>query len=276
MTDALTPKNLSELLPLIDNENKRISAGCTDIMVALRVGKLKPKPLIDINGVEDIKRIFEKDNKVYIGSNVAISDIVENKIVRENFPILIKAIESIGSPQIRNRATLGGNIQNASPSGDSILALLLLEAELVLSSTEGERVVNLGSFIKGVGKTDIKNNEFIEYIVIDKKFRNSEYYFEKVGLRSAMVISIASMGVLYTIKDNKFIDVSIALGAVAPKVMRIAEVEEFLIGKEKNIDNLSTAGEMIYRAVSPIDDVRASAAYRRQVCKNLILRLLDR
>jgi len=274
MAKVLIPKTLAELLPNIDNGEKRITAGCTDIMVAVRNGRIPYKTCIDINDIDEIKNIYEEGEKIYIGSNVPLSSVVDNSLVKDNFPVLKKAVNSIGSPQIRNRATLGGNIQNASPSGDSILALTVLDAKLILSSLRGDRQINIGDFIKGPGKTDLRNDEFIKYIVVPKTFSMYEGYFEKVGLRNAMVISVASIAVLYSIENNMFKDIHIAYGAVAPRIIKATEAEEFLKGKDLNKENLLAAGELICKAVTPIDDIRASAEYRRQVCKNLILRLL--
>jgi len=274
MAEVLVPKTLAELLPNINNEEKRITAGCTDVIVGLRSGRITYKPMIDINEIEEIKIIYEDDDNVYIGSNVPLNKVIHNELIQKNFSVLKKAIESIGSLQIRNRATIGGNIQNGSPSGDCILALTVLRAKVALRSLSGRRQVDIKDFIKGPGRTDLRNDEFIEYIAIPKIFLKYQGYFEKVGLRNAMVISIASMAVVYKLENNLVKDINIAYGAVAPKVLQLTEVENFLKEKELNRENLTAAGELISRAVSPIDDVRASAEYRREVCKNLILRLL--
>lgn len=275
MEQVIVAKNLGELLENLDNDKRRIVAGCTDVMVALRNGKLQPKPILDINEVQEIKQVFEKENKVYIGSNVSLSTIIEDKLVDDNFKVLVKALKTIGSSQIRNRATLGGNIQNASPSSDGILALILLDAELILKSLNGERIVKIIDFISGVGRTELKPNEFIEYIVLDKKYSSFNCYFEKVGLRNAMVISISSIGVLIKLSKNIIEDIRIAYGAVAPKVIRIQKAEQFLKGKELNKNNLTKVQEIIEESISPISDIRSSANYRLEVSKNLILRLLD-
>lgn len=273
--EIMIPKTLNELLPNINNSKKRIAAGCTDIMVSIRSGKMNYMPIIDINKIEEIKKIFIYDNKIYIGSNIKLSDILENEMINNYFPILIKAIETIGSPQIRNMATLGGNIANASPSGDSIIPLILLNSTVILKSLEEERELLINDFIKGVGKTDLRNNEFIQYICIPLIYTNYEGYFEKVGLRSSMIISVTSMGIMYKLETGIINDIKIAYGAVAPKVLRIYEAENYLKGKELNKINLIEAGKMIFNAVSPIDDIRASKEYRKLLCKNLIMRLLD-
>lgn len=275
MEQVIIAKSLGELLENLDNDKRRLIAGSTDVMVALRNGKLQPKPIIDINDVQEIKQIFEKENKVYIGSNVSLNNIIDNKLVDDNFKVLAKALKTVGSNQIRNRATLGGNIQNASPSSDGILALTLLDAGLILKSLRGERTIKICDFISGVGKTELKHDEFIEYIILDKKYSSHNSYFEKVGLRNAMVISVSSMGVLIKLNKNIIEDIRIAYGAVAPKVIRIQKAEQFLIGKELDKNNLIKVQDIIGESISPISDVRASSDYRLQVSKNLILRLLD-
>lgn len=273
--EILIPKTIEELLPNIDNENRRITAGCTDIVVALRNNKLACKQNIDITEITELKKIFEKDHRIYIGSNVNLADICCSQLISKDYKILVDAIKTIGSPQIRNRATLAGNVQNASPSGDGILALVLLDASLILGSSRGQRENSVEDFILGVGKTELKNDEFIKYIVLHKKYKGFSSYFEKVGLRGAMAISIASMGVLFKEEAGVIKDIRIVYGAVAAKVLRLKEAEDYLKGRCLEEKVLTEAGEIIGRAVSPIDDLRASAEYRRAVCKNLIMRLLE-
>ena len=275
MREVLIPKTIEELLTNIDNENRRITAGYTDIVVALRNNKLACKPTIDITEIMDLKKIFKKDERIYIGGNVPLSDICHCQLIRKDYKVLVDAIETIGSPQIRNRATLAGNVQNASPSGDGILALVLLGASVILRSIRGQREITVENFIIGVGRTDLKNQEFIEYIVLNNVYEGYTSYFEKVGLRSAMVISIASIGVLFKEEAGAVKDIRIVYGAVAPSVLRLKEAEDYLKGKYLEEKTLTEAGEIIGKAVSPIEDLRASAEYRRAVCKNLIMRLLE-
>lgn len=275
MMEVFIPKTISELLPNIDNEKRRISAGCTDITVALRSNKYICKPTIDITEIAELKEILEKKDRIYIGCNVTLSEICENDLIKKDFKVLVDAVKTIGSPQIRNRATLAGNVQNASPSGDGTLALVLLEASIVLRSLRGAREVLVEDFILGAGKTDLKNDEFIEYIVLNKAYRDYSSYFEKVGLRGAMVISVASMGALINAEERVIKDIRLVFGAVAPKILRLKEAEEFLKGKKLEEKTLKEAGDIIGKSVTPIDDLRASAEYRRTVCRNLILRLWE-
>jgi CO/xanthine dehydrogenase FAD-binding subunit len=275
MMEILIPKTIEELLPSIDNENRRMTAGCTDIVVALRNNKLTRKPTIDITEITELKKIFEKNDRIYIGGNVSLSEICHCELIKKDYKILVDAIKTIGSPQIRNRATLAGNVQNASPSGDGILVLVLLDASLILGSSRGQREISVEEFILGVGKTELKNDEFIQYIVLHKKYNGFSSYFEKVGLRGAMAISIASMGVLFNEEAGVIKDIRIVYGAVASRVLRLKGAEDYLKGRCLEEKVLTEAGEIIGRAVSPIDDLRASAEYRRAVCKNLIMRLLE-
>jgi xanthine dehydrogenase small subunit len=273
--DIIIPKTIEELLSNINNEKRRITGGYTDIVVGLRNNKLTYKPTIDITEIAELKNIFEKENRIYIGGNVTLSDVCESQLINKDFKILVDAVKTIGSPQIRNRATLAGNVQNASPSGDGTLALVLLNASLKLRSMRGEREISVEDFVFGVGKTDLKNDEFIEYIVLNEAYSSYEPYFEKVGLRGAMVISVASMGVLLKEENGIVQDIRIAFGAVAPIILRAKAAEEFLKGRQLEEKTLSEAGEIIGTIVTPIDDLRSSAEYRKTVCKNLILRLLE-
>jgi xanthine dehydrogenase small subunit len=275
IVESIIPKTINELLPEIDNEKVRITAGSTDIVVGLRNNKLTYKPCIDITEISELKNIFEKEDRIYIGGNVTLSEICESQLINKDFKVLVDAVKTIGSPQIRNRATLSGNVQNASPSGDGTLALILLNASLILRSMRGEREISVEDFILGVGKTDLKNDEFIEYILLNKDYNSYISYFEKVGLRGAMVISVASIGVLLKEENGIVQNIRIAFGAVAPKILRATAAEEFLKGKQLEEQVLADAGEIISQLVAPIDDLRASAEYRKAVCKNLILRLLE-
>lgn len=273
--EPLVPQKLEELLPLIDNEKRRIAAGCTDIIVAVKAGKLNLMPIIDINNIEEINNIKVQDGVILIGGNVTLSNIIKNEIITRKVSILTKALKTIGSPQIRNRATLAGNICNASPSGDGILALTCLDAGLILRSESGQRMISIADFITGVGKKDLHNDEFIEYITIPDKYSEYESYYEKVGLRNSMVISICSMALMYKEQDEIVKDIRIAYGAVAPKTIRIIEAENYLKGKKINQENIKEASRIIEKSVMPIGDVRASAEYRKKVSKNLIFRILE-
>jgi CO/xanthine dehydrogenase FAD-binding subunit len=170
---------------------------------------------------------------------------------------------------------LGGNLQNASPSGDGILALMLLGASLILRSLKGKREVYVEDFILGPGRTVLEKDEFIECIVIKKSFADFSHYFEKVGLRNAMIIAVASMGILLKLQENRIVDVRIGFGAVAPTAVRAKVCESFMKGKILNEELLEAAGEIIVNEISPIDDLRASAEYRKKVCRNLLKRLLQ-
>lgn len=275
MSDILIPNSVSELLPLIDNKNRRLVAGATDIMVALKVSKIKEMPIIDLNKVGEIKKVFIKNNDIFIGSNVTLSEIINNNMIKVELPLLVQALKTIGSPQIRNRATLGGNIGNASPSGDGTLASFALKGRLLLKSARGEREVSIKDFIVGVGKNCLEADEFIEYIIFERAYKCYKPYFEKVGLRNSMVISIASLAMLLKTEDKIISDVVICYGAVAPSIREAKTCENYLIGKELTKENISEASVLVLKDISPITDVRASKEYRERVCENLLFRLTE-
>lgn len=275
MNDILAPRSVSELLPLIDNKNRRIVAGATDIMVALRVSKIKEMSMLDINKLDDIKKIFIKNNQIYIGSNVTLSEIIDNPIINAELPLLVKALKTIGSPQIRNRATLGGNISNASPSGDGTLASIALKGRVLLKSAKAERIISIKEFILGVGKTSLEADEFIEYIIFDKAYKCYKPYYEKIGLRHSMVISIASIAVLLKAEGNIISDIIICYGAVAPCIIEAKNCEKYLIGKELTKESILEAKKFVIMDINPISDLRASKEYRERVCENMLFRLME-
>ncbi|NCU33278.1 MAG: xanthine dehydrogenase family protein subunit M, partial [Candidatus Moranbacteria bacterium] len=180
------------------------------------------------------------------------------------------------STQIRNRGTLAGNVVNASPAGDGILALYLLDAVLeIVKKDNSHKNIRIIDFIKGPGRTSLTVGEFVRSIKIPYMGRNYRSVFRKIGQRKAMAISIASMGLLIEKKGKMISDVKIAFGSVAPTVLRITEMEQEAFGRELNTETAEMFSEIVYRSVTPIDDVRASADYRRKVCRNLVKELIS-
>ena len=196
-------------------------------------------------------------------------------MITNELPLLIKGIKTIGSPQIRNIASLGGNIGNASPSGDGLLVSCALDATLLLKSKRGERRIKLVNFILGPSKTSLLEDEFIEYIVFNNSYNNYRPYYEKVGLRNAMIISIASMSMLVKTRNRIIEDIILYFGAVAKAACRAEKCEKFLINKEINYENIEKASYLILEDIKPISDLRASEGYRKALSRNLLFRLIS-
>lgn len=267
------PKNLNEALELAREygNNKRFLAGGTDLIVRLKDNLIKEDNIIDIKDIIELKGISEKGDRIEIGSLVTFSEIIESEILNKYSPLLVLASKKIGSPQIRNKGTIGGNLCNASPAGDSIPPLMCEEAELVLKSIEKERVIKIDEFFWGPGKTCLNNDEILVKIVI-KKWKNSHSgFFNKLGQRNALTIAIASNCVKIDREDGVIKDIKISLGSVAPTVVRAKKVEEALLySKKLNEDELLKISSLVENEIDPITDVRGSREYRIEVSKYLL------
>lgn len=273
--DFITPKTLQEVLPCLNENNgkKQIIAGGTDLVVKIRDKQILPDTVIDISEVEELAGIYEKSGFLTIGSTTTLTEIAENEIVKKHYPLLAQAAASVGAVQIRNRATVGGNVSNASPAADTVPALIALGAIATVVSTEQERKVPLEELYVGVGKTVFGSNELLKSLNIPEPAENSAGVFFKLGKRKAQAISIVNGAVQIGVDDNKckFTNVRIAIGSVAPTVLRLKEAEESLLGKRINRENIETAAEVVKNNVNPITDIRATAEYRREMSCNLFM-----
>ena len=271
-TEVLVPKSISELWDMLEIDGAKIIAGGTDLMVRVRSGIIKPRILVDITRIPDF-HVYRRDgDKIFLGSTLTHAELLEKGLPS----IFLEAISTIGSPQIRNMGTIGGNVCNASPAGDGILPLYLYDANVVLLSKNGERRVHIEDFIKGPGKVELKDQEIVYGFEFLDKYKDYKYIFRKIGKRVAMTISIVSMGLIFKLKDGIINDIKIAFGAVYPTVLRMRKLEKYLIGKPIEDPVLSEAREIIMKEVSPIDDIRATAIYRRKVAGNIIFLLKER
>ncbi|MDI6860665.1 MAG: xanthine dehydrogenase family protein subunit M [Caldisericia bacterium] len=267
------PKNLLEALDLAKNfgNNKRFLAGGTDLIVRLKDNLIKEENIIDLKDIDELKGIKENGDEIEIGPLVTFTEIIESEIMNKYSPLIVLAAKKVGSPQIRNKGTIGGNLCNASPAGDSIPPLMCEEARLLLKSKDRERVVNINEFFLGPGKTCLNQDEILVKIVV-KKWKNSNLgFFNKLGQRNALTISIASNCVKIDKEGKNIKDIKISLGSVAPTVVRAKKVEEAILNlKEINEDELFKISSLIENEIDPITDVRGSREYRIEVSKYLL------
>ncbi|HJO94458.1 MAG TPA: xanthine dehydrogenase family protein subunit M [Victivallales bacterium] len=272
--DYMQPNSLKDLFQLLGNESK-IIAGGTDLIPFFRKTETAPKNLIDISQIKKLNYIREFDDEIELGALTTFKEIYESEIIREYAPGLADASSQIGSPMIQNRATIGGNIANASPAADSVLPLICLDAVLTVSSEEGDREVQLEDFFKSKGVTDISPNEIINKVTFFKR-RNCKDFFKKVGLRKGLVIATASLAVKIVLDaDNRINHVRIAAGSVAPVPLRCYKTEEYL--SENIIDDqiISKAKDILINEISPISDLRSTVGYRRKTICELLSRILN-
>jgi len=272
--EYLKPRDLTEAL-LFAREyrhRKRFLAGGTDLIVRLKDNLIREDYIIDIGEIEELRGIEKKNSEIHIGPITTHSEIIESEITKKYAPLLVEAVKTIGSPQIRNRGTIGGNICNASPAGDSIPALVVSEARFVVKSLDNERIIDIKDFFVGPGKISLKQDEILYKIIIPEWKENEIGFFNKLGQRNAMSISIASVAVkLEREKDNKFKKAFVSFGAVSPVVNRATKCENLLTERELDSkDYIFEAANCALDEVNPITDVRATREYRREVSKYLL------
>jgi len=263
---------LSEALQL---EGAVVLAGGTDLLVKIRAGQIAPSVLVDVSDLASLRGISEIEGGVEIGAATPEQELIDAPSVAERLPLLQTMLGALGSVQIRNRGTLGGNLVNASPAADSAIPLLLYDAQVVLRSASGdERTLALDAFLLGPGKTALAPGEIVRAIRVPVPERALVSFFHKVGKRRALTIAIASVGALIDVSDGHFDEVRLAAGSAAPVPLRLRDVEAHLRGVEITEKAIGEAARLAIEAVAPIGDVRASADYRRQVVGELVARAL--
>ena len=271
--------NLEDALKALaeHGERARIVAGATDLMLELQ-RNVRPgvEVLIDITRIPGLDTITLEDGWVRIGPGVLHSQAEVSPLLRQyGFP-LAQASFGVGSPQIRNRGTIAGNLITASPANDTIVPLMALGARVTLRSVRGERTVLLSEFYTGVRRTVMRPDEMLTEIAFPAMHPDQRGVFLKMGLRKAQVISVVSAAAVLTLADGVVQDAKITLGAVAPTIIRAPEAEAYLKGRRLDEAAIAEAGRLASEAARPIDDLRASAEYRRRMVGVLVKRALQR
>lgn len=265
---------ITELLEGLREDGSAILAGGTDLLVKMRSGLVSPKLLLDISDLESLQGVSADDGVLEIGAAAREEDLIASQMLGDRLPLLQRALRSLGSVQIRNRGTLGGNLVNASPAADTAIPLLLYDAAVVLQSLARERVLPVEEFLLGPGKTALEPGEFVRALRIPLPDRPFATFFHKVGKRQALTIAIASVGALLDVDGGTVREIRLAAGSVAPVPMRLRRAEEFLRSIELTEAAIDEAKRIAADSVSPIDDIRASAEYRRAVVGDLVARAL--
>lgn len=272
--------SLDEALALLDEyqHRARIVAGGTDLIIEMERGQ-RPElqVLIDITRVKGLDRISLNAGKIVLGPLVTHNHVVGSRLIRRRALPLAQASWEVGAPQIRNRATIAGNLITASPANDTITPLLALGAELKLASVDGERSIALADFYTGFRQTALRPNELLSSISFPALDEQERGVFLKLGLRRAQAISVVDAAVMLRMDDSGAVAAArIALGSVAPTIIPAPLAEQALIGKQLTAETIAAAGQLAARTAMPIDDVRGSAEYRREMVKVLVVRALRR
>lgn len=255
-------------------EAGRIIAGGTDLILEIQRG-IRPeiKTIIDITKIPGLEEIWEdQDGVIHIGPLATHHHVVASDLIRENAFVLIQASWGVGSPQLRNRGTIVGNLVTASPANDTITPLMGLDAKLALLSTRGERIVPLSDFYTGVRKTVMEPDEVVTDIFFDAPGLDTVSYFTRMILRKTVAISVTNVSIVLRLDGNTVRDARITLGAAAPTIIHAEAAEAYLDGKSLTEEVIAEAASLAADATKPITDLRGSAEYRKYMIEVLAKR----
>ena len=270
--EYLKPDSIKETISILSQygERARILNGGTDLIVGIRDKILQPEYVVDIKAIPQLNRItYNKQDGLNIGATVTLNEISDSKVVQRNYPILAEACKTVGSYQVRNRATLVGNICNASPAADTAPALLVLGAKVNIIDPTGEKIVPINEFFTGVKKNILKKGEIVTSVIVSSLRDEWTGVYLKQGRRKD--VDLATVGVaVVCIRD----EIRIALGAVASTPVRAFKTEELLKGKIIDESLLEETAKSALAEVSPISDIRSSKEYREEIIKVLVRRAI--
>lgn len=273
--DYHLPTSLAEALRLKADYGgeARFVAGGTDVMVLKRAGRLDFKALISLRRVPEMAGIADEGDSIFIGAGVTLTQLMQSELIRASLPSLHDAVRVMGCTQMRNLATVGGNVMSAVSSGDTIPPLLTMDAKCRLASSGGERILPLADFFPGARQTSAQDGEVLTALEIPKPtsgpVAGCGMAFHKLGRRAALDLAVVSIAVLLEIEpgEKTITNARAAAGAVGPTPLRLRGAEEALLGKQPNEETFAMAAQAGLTESSPWDDVRASRWYREEMIK---------
>jgi CO/xanthine dehydrogenase FAD-binding subunit len=275
--DLLTPETVDEALAFLSDPGGRPIAGGTDLIPLMQAGKLYSRRVIDLSRLPDLCDIRQdSDDLVRIGALTTHAQLEASALLWERAAALAESARSVGGVQTRQRGTVGGNLVHASPAADVALALLALEAQATLRSLRGRRKLSLEEFLMGPGQTARRDDELLTEVAFTLPGLASGSAFCKLGKRSAMIIAVVSVAVVVALEEGLIREARIALGSVAPTVIRAPQAETLLRGQPPDESLFRRASEIAGQEAWPIDDFRASAEYRRRMVAVLVRRALEK
>jgi len=277
--DYIRPQDLHEALEFlnVNGDVTKILAGGTDIMVDMRSGALQTHYLLDVSRLDDLRKIELNDGQLSIGAAVKITELFESDIIAAASPALKAAADKFASKQIRNVATIGGNVAHCSPCGDTIPPLLIHEAQAVVVNSQGQHNVTIEEMASGPYHCSLHSNELITHFVLEPKPQEVDFAdFQKIGRRQELAIARMSMAAMASKEDDNSISfLRFALGACTPTPHRFYEIEDFLMGKVPTENVLWEAGKILAEKMLDITGRRPSAVYKEPAIQGLFMRMMS-
>jgi xanthine dehydrogenase FAD-binding subunit len=275
-----TPVSVDEAAAVLRGGDVTILASGTDLMPQTQAGRARfGRVLMNIRRIPELRGISIEQGAIRIGTLTTVTELMESDVIQRDLPVLVEAGDQFASDQLRNTATIGGNICNASPAGDLLVPLLILDAEVELvsmpGSTRESRQVPLREFFVGPGKTARKTSELLVAVRVPRPPDGFVARFHKFGTRPALDIAAISIGIGGVLQRGVLTQVRVAFGAVAPTPVRAPKTEAALEGRPLTVDTIGAVAQVAHDEVRPISDVRASEWYRRELIHNLTKRVLD-
>jgi xanthine dehydrogenase small subunit len=270
-----SPTTLAETYGLLSERRAlKIIAGGTDLMVLMNAHVLDASEFLDIWRVDELRGIEDQGDALRIGSLTTYTQLIKSELIQQHAPALVAASRTIGAIQIQNRGTIGGNVVNASPAGDSLPVLAACDADVELGSTRGTRRVPFNHFYTGYRRTVLEPDELVLSVSLPKLKESEVDFFWKVGTRRAQAISKTVMAVRARIDNSTIDSISIAIGSVAPTVVRAHQTERLLTSSLVDDALINEARQTIAREITPITDLRSTEHYRRVVTGNVLVKFL--
>lgn len=274
----VVPKTTREACSALlkDKGKGKIIAGGTDLLVNMKHGKVLPGHIINIAGVTGLDTItYDEKDGLRIGALATINSIETLPLIKEKFSVLAQAASKLGAWQVRNQATIGGNLCNASPSAELSPALLALGAKVKLNGGDGERVISIEDFFTGPGRTVVKPDEILTEVHVPNLPPRSGSTYLRLTRRKALEVALVGVAVVTSVDGDNLTNVRIALGAVSPVPIRAKQAEKMLRGTKMSDELLHKAGKAAAGESNPITDIRGSAEYRRKMTEVLVVRAIE-
>ena len=273
------PQKIEEALEILSQYGKEIKviAGGTDLLIQYYDRLYEVGTWLDLKNIKELKEIKIHQNQMEIGAMVTHTQLEKSEDIKKYFPVLSQAATDIGSPQIRNRGTIGGNIVNASPAGDLLSPLMAYDAQFKLLSVQKEALISAEEFFIGPKKTILEPAQLLIQIILPLPSERTYGSWIKIGKRKALIIATITLALVVEMaEDNKTVkDVRTCLGSVAPTPIEIKEIREKMIGKKFNQLDFNQLGQIVEDKISPIDDIRGTREYRKDVAKNIMINALE-